>query len=118
MQARSEELEQVQQELAKLTATEGKTASALVTAQNELTSITDEVKNLRDEVQAAQKDADGKFARWSQLTDEVNQMRRVKTDLENRQKPLQEQVAALRDAMDKVGVRVDVGRRRNGSHRR
>ncbi len=44
LKARSDELERVQQELAKLTATAGTTASALVTAQSELTTITAEVK--------------------------------------------------------------------------
>jgi len=80
-----------------------------VTAQSELTNITEEVKNLRDEVQAAQKDADQKFLMATKLTDELNQMRRVKADLEERQKPLQNQVAAFRDALAKVGVRSDVG---------
>ncbi len=109
LKARSDELERVQQELSKLTATEGTTAGALVTAQSELTSITAEVKALRDEVQAAQKDADAKFLSVVKLTDEVNQMRRVKANLENRQKPLIDQVAAMRNAMEKVGVRVDLG---------
>lgn len=108
LQLRSQELERVQAELAKLTATEGTTATALVSAQSELTNITAEVKALRDEVQAAQKDADAKFAMAVKLTDEVNQMRRVKTDLESRQAPLQGAVAALRAAMDKLGVHVDV----------
>ena len=67
-----------------------------MTAQSELTSITSEVQTLRDEVQAAQKDADQKFMVATKATDEVNQMRRMKTDLEERQKPLQDQVAALR----------------------
>ncbi len=109
LKARSDELERIQQELSKLTATEGTTAGALVTAQSELTSITAEVKTLRDEVQAAQKDADEKFGKVVSLTDEVNQMRREKLNLENRQKPLLDQVAAMRNAMDKVGVRVDIG---------
>ena len=106
--ARSQELERVQQELAKLTATEGTTAGALVTAQNELTNITAEVKTLREDVRAAQQDADAKFASMVKLTDEINQMRRVRTELENRQRPLEDTVAALRDAMDKLGVHVDV----------
>lgn len=109
LRARSEELQLVNQELSKLTATAGTTSSALVTAQSELTAITEEVKKLRDEVQAAQKDADAKFAQFVALTDEVNQMRRMRMDLENRQKPLLAQVAALREAMDKLGVRVDLG---------
>ncbi len=108
LKARSDELERVQQELAKQTATAGTSAGALVTAQSELTAITTEVQALRDEVQAAQKDADGKFAAMVEMTDEVNQMRRLKADLENRQKPLQDQVAAMRGAMDKVGVRIDI----------
>ena len=84
LKARSDELERVQQELAKQTATAGTSAGALVTAQSELTAITTEVQALRDEVQAAQKDADGKFASMVTMTDEVNQMRRWKADLENR----------------------------------
>ena len=80
----------------------------MVTAQSELTAITEEVKKLRDDVQAAQKDADAKLVQAIKLTDEINQMRLVKEDLENRQKPLQDQVAALRDVMDKLGVRVDI----------
>lgn len=108
LKMRSDELEGVQQQKNELTATVGTTASALETAQSELTNITDEVSMLRGEVQAAHRDADAKFALASELTDKVNQMRRVKTSLVERQEPLQEQVAALKDAMDKVGVRVDV----------
>ena len=109
LKARSEELERVQQELAKLTATEGTTAGALVTAQNELSNITAEVKTLRDSVRAAQQDADTKFATTVKLTDEINQMQRAKKVLENRQQPLQDALAALRDGFDKLGVHVDVG---------
>lgn len=108
LKARSDELEIVQQELAKLTATEGITAGALVTAQNELTAITTEVKALRDEVRVAQQDVDQQFQSVVRLTDEVNQMRRVKSDLENRQRPLQSAVAAMRGAMEKLGVGVEV----------
>ncbi|MFO7907005.1 MAG: hypothetical protein R6U98_30390, partial [Pirellulaceae bacterium] len=107
-QTRSEELEGVQQEKNELTATVGTTASALETAQSELTNITAEVETLRETVQAAHRDADAKFAKASELTDEVNQMRRVKDNLEKRQEPLQQQVAGLKDAMDKVGVSVDI----------
>lgn len=106
--SRSDELERVQQELAKLTATEGTTANALVSAQSELNSITSEVEQLRQDVQQAQKDADAKFGTAVKLTDELNQMRRVKANLENRQAPLQDAVAAMRAAMDKLGVHVDV----------
>ena len=109
LKARSDELERVQQELAKLTATEGTTAGALVTAQNELTNITNEVKSLRETVREAQKDVDHQFDIVVKVTDEINQMRRVKTDLENRQRPLQAAVAAMKSAMDKLGVHVDVG---------
>jgi hypothetical protein len=101
-------LERVQQELATLTNTEGVTAGALVTAQNELTNITNEVKALRDTVREAQKDVDHQFDLVVKTTDEINQMRRVKSDLENRQRPLQSAVAAMKSAMDKLGVRVDV----------
>lgn len=107
-QTRSEELEGVQQQKNELTATVGTTASALETAQSELTNITDEVETLRDTVQAAHQDADAKFAMATELTDRVNQMRRAKDNLQERQEPLQEQVAALKNAMDKVGVRVDI----------
>jgi len=109
LKSRSDELEGIQQEKEELTATVGVTASALETAQSELTNITNEVQTLRTEVQAAQTDADDKFAEASKLTDQVNQMRRVQAKLRERQEPLVNQVAALRDAMDKVGVRVDVG---------
>mgnify|MGYP002350049311 FL=1 len=108
LKSRSEDLERVQQELATMTNTEGVTAVALVTAQNELSSITAEVKALRDTVREAQKDVDHQFEVVVQATDELNQMRRVKTDLENRQRPLQAAVAAMKSAMDKLGVRVDV----------
>ena len=108
LKSRSDELERVQQELAKLTATEGTTAGALVTAQNELTNITTEVKALRDTVREAQKDVDHQFDIVVKVTDETNQMRRVKADLENRQRPLQAAVAAMKSAMDKLGVHVDV----------
>jgi len=108
LKSRSEDLERVQQELATLTNTEGVTAGALVTAQNELSSITAEVKALRDTVREAQKDVDHQFEVVVKATDELNQMRRVKTDLENRQRPLQAAVAAMKSAMDKLGVRVDV----------
>jgi predicted nucleic acid-binding Zn-ribbon protein len=108
LRTRSDELERVNEQLTKATATAGTTSSALVTAQSELTAITQEVKKLRDDVQSAQKDADAKLVQAIKLTDEINQMRRVKDDLENRQRPLQDQVAALRDAMDRLGVRVDV----------
>ena len=108
LKSRSDELERVQQELATLTNTEGVTAGALVTAQNELTNITNEVKALRDTVREAQKDVDHQFDIVVKTTDEINQMRRVKADLENRQRPLQSAVAAMKSAMDKLGVRVDV----------
>ncbi|NLX56301.1 MAG: hypothetical protein GXY58_14425 [Planctomycetaceae bacterium] len=108
LKSRSEDLERVQQELATLTNTEGVTAGALVTAQNELSSITAEVKALRDTVREAQKDVDHQFEVVVKATDELNQMRRVKADLENRQRPLQAAVAAMKSAMDKLGVRVDV----------
>jgi hypothetical protein len=108
LKTRSDELELVQQEFAKLTATEGTTAGALVTAQNELANVTAEVKQLRDDIRTAQKDVDAKFAVVVSLTDEVNQMRRIKGDLENRQRPLQEAMASMKDAMDKLGVRVEV----------
>jgi hypothetical protein len=108
LKTRSDELEVVQQELAKLTATEGITAGALVTAQNELTAITAEVKALRDEVRVAQQDVDRQFDVVVQLTDETNQMRRVKSDLENRQRPLQSAVAAMKGAMEKLGVGIEV----------
>jgi hypothetical protein len=108
LKSRSDELERVQQELAKLTATEGTTAGALVTAQNELTNITTEVKALRVIVQTAQKDVDEQFNIVVKVTDEINQARRVKADLDNRQRPLVLQVAAMKSAMDKLGVRVDV----------
>ncbi|MBM4089862.1 MAG: hypothetical protein FJ276_10640 [Planctomycetes bacterium] len=108
LKARTDELELVQQEFAKLTATEGTTAGALVTAQNELANVTAEVKQLRDDIRTAQKDVDAKFAVVVSLTDEVNQMRRIKGDLENRQRPLQEAMASMKDAMDKLGVRVEV----------
>jgi hypothetical protein len=108
LKSRSEDLERVQQELATLTNTEGVTAGALVTAQNELTNITAEVKALRDTVREAQKDADHQFDLVVKATDELNQMRRVKLDLENRMRPLQSAVAAMKSAMDKLGVRVDV----------
>ena len=106
--SRSDDLERVQQELATLTNTEGVTAGALVTAQNELTNITNEVKALRDTVREAQKDVDHQFDIVVKTSDEINQMRRVKLDLENRQRPLQSAVAAMKSAMDKLGVRVDV----------
>ncbi|MHB8863861.1 MAG: hypothetical protein ACYC6N_15770 [Pirellulaceae bacterium] len=115
LKSRSDELERVQQELAKLTATEGTTAGALVTAQNELTNITNEVKALRDTVRATQKDVDHQFDIVVKVTDEINQMRRVKADLENRQRPLQSAVAAMKSAMDKLGVHVDV--EKNGTVR-
>jgi hypothetical protein len=108
LKSRSDELERVQQELATLTNTEGVTAGALVTAQNELTNITNEVKMLRDSVREAQQDADHQFDIVVKTTDEINQMRRVKLDLENRARPLQSAVAAMKSAMDKLGVRVDV----------
>jgi hypothetical protein len=108
LKSRSEDLERVQQELATLTNTEGVTAGALVTAQNELTNITTEVKALRDTVREAQKDVDHQFDLVVKATDELNQMRRVKLDLENRARPLQSAVAAMKSAMDKLGVRVDV----------
>ena len=110
--ARSDELERVQQELAKLTATAGTTASALVTAQSELTNITAEVKTLRDEVQAAQKDADGKFDDGGEVD------RRSQSDAahegrlgESADNRCRITLAALRDAMDKLGVHVDIGAR-------
>jgi chromosome segregation ATPase len=110
LKSRSDELERVQQELAKLTATEGTTAGALVTAQNELTNITNEVKALRDTVREAQKDVDHQFDIVVKVTDEVNQMRRVKADLENRQRPLQAAVSSHEERHGQVGS--PCGRRR------
>lgn len=108
LKARSEDLERVQQEFAKVTATEGVTAGALVTAQNELVNITNEVRALRDAVRDAQRDVDHQFNLVVKMSDELNQMRRAKSDLENRQRPLQSAVAAMRSAMDKLGVQVEV----------
>lgn len=106
LKLRSDELARVQEELAKMTATEGQTAGALKTAQQELTNITNEVKGLRDTVRESQKDVDSQFEMVVKLTDEVNQMRRVKADLEDRQRPLQDELAAARSALGKLGVRV------------
>jgi len=108
LKARSEELERVQQELATLTNTEGVTAGALVAAQTELTNVMNEVKALRDSVRQAQQDVDHQFAIVVKTTDEINQMRRVKEDLEARQGPLVATVAAMKSALDKMGVGVDV----------
>lgn len=108
LKARSEELERVQQELVTLTNTEGVTAGALVAAQTELTNVMNEVKALRDSVREAQQDVDHQFAIVVKTTDEINQMRRVKEDLESRQGPLVATVAAMKSALDKMGVGVDV----------
>jgi len=105
---RTKELERVQQELAKATATEGTTAGALVAAQNELTNVTTEVKQLRDEIRVAQDDADSKFQDIVKLTDQLNQLRRIKAGLEDRQAPLLQSVASMKEAMEKLGVHVDV----------
>lgn len=106
--SRTAELESAQQQLATLTATEGTTAGALVASQNELTNVTNEVKKLRDEIRVAQDDADSKFQSIVRLTDDLNQMRRIKTDLENRQAPLVASVARFKDTMEKMGVGVEV----------
>jgi len=108
--SRTTELERAQQELAKLTATEGTTAGALVAAQNELTNVTTEVKQLRGEIRVAQDDADSKFQNIVKLTDELNQMRRIKTDLENRQAPLVASVARFKSTLEKMGVGVEVSK--------
>jgi hypothetical protein len=108
LKSRSDELENVQQQLGTLTNTEGVTAGALVAAQTELAGIQKEVKELRDTVRAEQQNVDQQFAAVVKMTDEVNQMTRMKSDLENRQRPLQEAVAAMRSAMDKLGVHVGV----------
>jgi hypothetical protein len=108
LKARSDELANVQQLLATLTNTEGVTAGALVAAQTELTNVMNEVKTLRDTVREAQKDVDAQFAIVVKTTDELNQMKRVKMDLEARQGPLVEAVAAMKDALGKMGVGVDV----------
>lgn len=105
---RTKELERVQQELAKATATEGTTAGALVAAQNELTNVTTEVKQLRDEIRVAQDDADSKFQDIVKLTDQLNQLRRIKAGLEDRQAPLLQSVASMKEAMEKLGVHVEV----------
>jgi hypothetical protein len=106
---RTEELAQVQAALAAKDATATITASNLETAQSELASITAEVKALRDEVQAAQKDADQKYVDFIKLTDENSQLIAMKNRLEQRNAPLLQQVAALRDALTKAGVRIDIG---------
>jgi len=108
LKARSEELARVQQELAKLTATEGTTAGALVNAQNELTAVTGEVKQLRDDIRVARTDVDAQFQKVVKLTDELNQLQRIKRGLEVRQRPLLAQVAAMKGVMDKMGVHMDV----------
>jgi len=108
--SRTTELERVQQELAKLTATEGTTAGALVAAQNEMNNVTTEVKQLRGEIRVAQDDADSKFQNIVKLTDDLNQMRRIKTDLENRQAPLVASVARFKNTLEKMGVGVEVSK--------
>jgi cell division protein FtsL len=108
LRARTTELERVQQELAKLTATEGTTAGALVTAQNELATMTSEVKQLRDNIRTAQQDVDDKYQQVVTLTDEINQLRMIRQELTDRQEPLVTQVAAMKKVMDKLGVRMDV----------
>ncbi len=102
------ELEQAQRRLNDLTATEGKTAGALLAAQRELNSVTAEVKKLREGIRIAQNDADSKFEKVVQLTDQLNQMRWMNTELEERQAPLVQSVARLKDTMEKLGVRVEV----------
>ncbi len=108
LRARTTELERVHQELSTLTATEGTTAGALVSAQAELTNMTSEVTLLRDNIRTAQTDVDAKYQSIVKLTDEVNQMRLVHKQLVNRQEPLVVQVAAMKKVMDKMGVRMDV----------
>jgi ribosomal protein S15P/S13E len=108
LKARSDELMRVQQELAKLIATEGTTAGALVTAQNQLANLTTEVNQLRDDIKTAEQDVDAQYALVVQRTDEVNQLRRLKADLEQREAPLLLQLSALKDVADKLGVRMDM----------
>ena len=108
LKARSDELMRVQQELAKLIATEGTTAGALVTAQNQLANLTTEVNQLRDDIRTAQQDVDAQYAVVVQRSDEVNQLRRIKKDLEEREAPLLLQLSALRDVADKLGVKMDL----------
>jgi ribosomal protein S15P/S13E len=108
LKARSDELMRVQQELAKLIATEGTTAGALVTAQNQLANLTTEVNQLRDDIKTAQQDVDAQYALVVQRSDEVNQLRRLKGDLEQREAPLLLQLSAFKDVADKLGVRVDM----------
>ncbi len=108
LKARSDELMRVSQELAKLIATEGTTAGALVTAQNQLANLTTEVNQLRDDIKAAEQDVDAQYALVVQRTDEVNQLRRLKGDLEQREAPLLLQLSALKDVADKLGVRMDM----------
>ncbi len=105
---RTDELSQLQQTLQRVTATEGQTAGALVTAQSELSAINEEVKGLRGDVQEFQKDADQKYTAYVKTMDEVNQLRRQKGDLEDRQKPMMTQLAAYRDALGKKGVSSEV----------
>jgi hypothetical protein len=108
LKARSDELMRVQEELAKLIATEGTTAGALVTAQNQLANLTNEVGQLREDIRTAQQDVDAQYAMVVQRTDEVNQLRRIKKDLEEREAPLLLQLSALKDVADKLGVRMDM----------
>ncbi len=108
LKSRSDELMRVQKELDKLTATEGTTAGALVTAENQLANLTAEVEQLRGEIRTAQQDVDTQFAAVVQRTDEVNQLRRIKGDLEQREAPLLLQLSAMKDVMGKLGVRMDV----------
>jgi chromosome segregation ATPase len=108
LQLRTNELARVNQEVSQKTAQVGTTIGALEAANNELANVSDEVKSLRDEIRVAQDDADKKFRDWVKLTDEVNQMRRIKSELENRQAPLVASVAQLKDTMEKLGVRVEI----------
>ncbi len=110
LKSRVAELELVQQELGKLTATEGTTAGALVAVQKELNNVTGEVKTLRGEIRVAQQDVYTQFDKVVTLTDNVNQLKRIKKELESRQAPLVTSVAALKSAMEKLGKRVEVSK--------
>lgn len=86
----------------------GMTAESLQQAQQALADLTTRVQNLRQEIRTAQENVDAQFLKVVQLTDEINQQRRVRQDLEQRQGPLARQIAMMKDVITKLGVRMEV----------
>lgn len=94
-----------QKQLETLTAAETKNSSALDVASKQLADLTGEVAGLRTEIARAYQNVDTTLARVVEVTDQNNQSQRTQAELMARNQPLERQVAAYQQILNKMGIK-------------